>query len=317
MPLPSPRSTDIRRRGAAYAKAMTSTFDISEIPALVVRKLGATVSLLEGTARCDAFSAPMPIDDAFVLLVRQVDCRPYQLWIDGRYMPTGNLQAGTSSIFDLRTSPYSLAVGHFRHVHFYLPRKTLNAVAESEGLGHVSEISYANGFANGDPVLAHLTRTLEIAFRAPERANTLFVDYIATAATDHFLKTYGQIKFAVPAAAPSLSARQATCVKEMLSADLHGHVTLQELATACDMPVRRFKQAFRARIGVAPHNWLLRHRIGRALDLLQNSKTVLPDIARQCGFTGTDHLTDIFLNHLGNPPEAFQPLTSSRLYRRQ
>ncbi len=309
--------SDIRRRGAAYAKTMSTVFDIDEMPGLVTRKLDATVSLLEGTARCEAFSAPLPIDDAFVLLVRQVDCRPYQLWIDGHYMPTGNLKAGTSSIFDLRTSPYSLAVGHFRHVHFYLPRKTLNAIADSEGLGHISEISYANGFANQDPVLTHLSQTLEMAFKAPERANSLFVDHIATAVTGHFLKTYGQLRFSEPTTEPRLSARQENCAKEMLSANLDGSVTLHELAAACDMPVRRFKQAFRAQVGVAPHNWLQRHRIERALGLLQSSKEGLPYIARDCGFTDTDHLTDIFLNNLGNPPEAFQAFTSSRTFRRQ
>jgi hypothetical protein len=61
------------RRGAAYAKTVKRSFNLDEIPTFVTRKLGATISLLEGTSRNDTFSQPMPIDDAFVLLVRLED----------------------------------------------------------------------------------------------------------------------------------------------------------------------------------------------------------------------------------------------------
>jgi hypothetical protein len=93
-----------------------------------------------------------------------VDSPSYHLWIDGRPVPTGRLQAGTSSVFDLRTSPYCVSAGHFRHVHFYLPRQTLNSIAESEGLGNLSEISYASGFSNSDPVMQHIGNMLESRF---------------------------------------------------------------------------------------------------------------------------------------------------------
>jgi AraC family transcriptional regulator len=244
------------------------------------------------------------------------DSPPYQLWIDGRFTPPGSLKAGTSSIFDLRTSPYSLSVGNFRHVHFYLPRQTLNAIAETEGLGHISEISYAGGFSNADPVMKHIGKALENTFDVPERASRLFVDHVMTGVADHFLKVYGQLRFSRPQRQPGLSARQERRAKEILSANLDGEVSLCELAAASDMSIQRFRQAFQTTIGVPPHAWLRRYRIDRALALLQGSRMLLSEVALRCGFADEQHLADAFLKYLGNPLEAFRAVSPSRTYLR-
>jgi AraC family transcriptional regulator len=307
--------SDIRRRSADYAKTMARSFEFDERPALVTRKLGTSISLLDGTARCKDFSDPMPIEDAFVLLVRLKESPPYQLWIDGRYTPTGSLKAGTSSIFDLRTSPYCISVGHFRHVHFYLPRQALNTICAAEGVGGISEISYAEGFSHADSVVQNLALALESAFEAPERTNRIFIDHITIGVADHFLKTYGGVRLVQQERQSCLSSRQMRWAKELLSARVDGEVTLSELAAGCNMSIRQFRQSFKASIGVLPHRWLLRYRIDQALTSLRRGRLSLFDVALLSGFANVQHLTDVFLRQLGNPPEAFQtgPATNSYL----
>jgi AraC-like DNA-binding protein len=57
---------------------------------------------------------------------------------------------------------------------------------------------------------------------------------------------------------------------------------------------------------MAPHRWLLRHRIDRAKALLRGSEAPLAEIADACGFSDQSHLTRVFRSLTGTSPGAWR-----------
>jgi len=73
-------------------------------------------------------------------------------------------------------------------------------------------------------------------------------------------------------------------VKELLSANLDGAITLKEIAQECRLSVSHFSRGFRQSMGVAPHKWQQSFRVDSAKNPLRKQKKTLSDVALACGF---------------------------------
>jgi transcriptional regulator GlxA family with amidase domain len=94
--------------------------------------------------------------------------------------------------------------------------------------------------------------------------------------------------------------------QEILSANLDGSVPLKEVARECRLSVSHFSRAFRRALGVAPHQWLLMHRIEVAKEKLRDSRLSLLEVALACGFADQSHLTRVFTGMVGVSPGAWR-----------
>ena len=103
-----------------------------------------------------------------------------------------------------------------------------------------------------------------------------------------------------------LAPWQVRRAKEILSANLDGGVPLKEVARECRLSVSHFSRAFRRTMGVAPHHWLLTHRIEVAKEKLRDSRLSLSDVALACGFADQSHLTRVFTRMVGVSPGAWR-----------
>ena len=92
---------------------------------------------------------------------------------------------------------------------------------------------------------------------------------------------------------------------------MSGNITLRDLSSACDLSIRHFTRAFRKSMGMAPHAWLLHHKIEKAKGLLVTSHLVLADIALECGFADQRHFARTFQRAVGMGPGGWR-----RIYRR-
>ena len=70
--------------------------------------------------------------------------------------------------------------------------------------------------------------------------------------------------------------------------------------------VSHFSRAFRRTVGVAPHNWLLMHRVEVAKEKLAHSRLSLLEVALACGFADQSHLTRVFTGMVGVSPGAWR-----------
>lgn len=78
------------------------------------------------------------------------------------------------------------------------------------------------------------------------------------------------------------------------------------LAAACGLSRSHFAHAFRATTGVPPHKWLMRHRIRRACEMMEQTDQSLAEIAQGCGFADQSHLSRTFRAVMGSSPAAWR-----------
>ena len=93
---------------------------------------------------------------------------------------------------------------------------------------------------------------------------------------------------------------------DFMRAHLSGNISLEELASVCDLSVSYFARGFKNGTGVSPHRWLIEMRLEKAKDLLLNTKMPLAEVAVACGFADQCHLTRKFRRATGDTPGAWR-----------
>lgn len=99
-----------------------------------------------------------------------------------------------------------------------------------------------------------------------------------------------------------LSDPQLQRLREFVEARLHERLLVADLAAVAGLSPNRFAQAFAARTGRSPHQYLLALRLERASELLQRTARPLADIAAGCGFASQQHMTQLMSRRLGQTP---------------
>jgi AraC-like DNA-binding protein len=83
-------------------------------------------------------------------------------------------------------------------------------------------------------------------------------------------------------------------------------LTVEGLAHELHLSYSSFRQAFRARTGLSPKQYLLQIRLQRAQDFLTNTPKSIGEIAEILGFDSPFHLSKQFKNRLGLAPQAWR-----------
>jgi AraC family transcriptional regulator len=95
-------------------------------------------------------------------------------------------------------------------------------------------------------------------------------------------------------------------VTDYLAAHLAEDVPLQTLSDLVKLSRSYFSRAFKISTGLAPHQWLLQARIGKAKQLLLDTDRPLAQIAIDVGFADQAHFTRTFRREAGESPGAWQ-----------
>jgi len=103
-----------------------------------------------------------------------------------------------------------------------------------------------------------------------------------------------------------LSPSQFRRVIESIRERISRTVTVTELARDAGLSVTYFSQRFKSSSGFSPHQYLLRLRICRAKELLEESESPVIDIAAACGFETQQHFARIFRRLTRQTPTEFR-----------
>ena len=107
--------------------------------------------------------------------------------------------------------------------------------------------------------------------------------------------------------APALRRR----LVDWLDARLVQPVTVGEMAAFCALSETHFAHAFRASLGVAPHEWIVARRIDRAAALLRSRRAPsLDEVARATGHSSASHLVRRFKAQWGMTPGQYRAAAS-------
>jgi AraC-like DNA-binding protein len=294
----------------AYGERLREIFGVNAAPAFVTRTLKkAQIAVTE--IRCDmantGFSKPIPVEDAFLVVVQLRDVPRHDMWLNGKAIDTVYLPAGTTNIYDLKSTPVANSISSFHHVSFYLPRLALNAIVEVEEIPSVEEFDHNPGRGVIDDVLHNLAVALLPSFRDPAKANKLFVDHMTVAAAAHAVKSYGnRVRKGQTDKCFLLSPEQKARVEEMLADKIDGDIRLVQLADQSGMSGLQLMRSYQKTMGKSVHEWSSTLRVKRAKDLLLRKDSGLEEIARMAGYPSVDHFVAEFTRHVGIDPQRWR-----------
>lgn len=103
-----------------------------------------------------------------------------------------------------------------------------------------------------------------------------------------------------------LTPRQLRTVIELIEQHFEKKLGSKEMADATGLSEGHFRRSFKLSTGQTPHQYLLRERITRAEQLLQNTNLPISEIAYQCGFASQSHLITQFRLIMGQTPKHFR-----------
>jgi AraC family transcriptional regulator len=78
------------------------------------------------------------------------------------------------------------------------------------------------------------------------------------------------------------------------------------MAKSAGLSTAHFAQMFHKSTGETPHQFVLRHRIERAKEMLGSTEARVLDVTLACGFKTQQHFTRVFRRMCGITPAEFQ-----------
>ena len=107
-----------------------------------------------------------------------------------------------------------------------------------------------------------------------------------------------------------LSPKVLRRVREHIDANIEQRISVEALAMLANLSVWHFARAFKLSVGVTPHNYLIRRRVERTLELLSGTELSLSEIALAAGFANQSHCARRFRQHVGMSPGEYRWLKS-------
>ena len=121
----------------------------------------------------------------------------------------------------------------------------------------------------------------------------------------------GQAQFA-PRPVPDIADDRINRLVAWMRDNCREPLTIDELASRVAMSPRNFYRHFRSVTGHTPYDWLLRERIGVAMNLLERGRLTLDRIADGAGFSSAEALRSHFIRVVGVSPATYRRMFAGR-----
>ena len=103
-----------------------------------------------------------------------------------------------------------------------------------------------------------------------------------------------------------LTARQVRIVTEYMEDHLAEKIAIADLAALLGLTRFHFIRSFQHSVGLPPHQFLIRRRIERAREILNDDTLSIADVADRSGFRGTVQLARAFQRVVGTTPSRYR-----------
>jgi AraC family transcriptional regulator len=204
---------------------------------------------------------------------------------------------------------WSLSAVPTQILNLHLSRELVSRVAESllgvelAGLDQVDQMDFQ------DPLLSQVAFALWRELEQPAPTGSLYAQSAAQLLAAHLLRHYSGSHTRlsiVPPPSQGLTARQVQHLLEFIREHLSEPLSLATLAQQVGLSPYHFARVFRQALGASPHQFVLRARLERAQQMLEQTELSLAQVAAACGFADQSHLTQIFTRQLGCTPRAYR-----------
>lgn len=160
-------------------------------------------------------------------------------------------------------------------------------------------------FAKPDPFLYGTGLALKQELELIEGTNQFYIDSLTAAMIAYLARNYTthteNVKYF-----GSLSKKKTKQVIDYINDNLYKNISLDELAKLVAVTPNYFSTAFKRVIGISPHQYIIRCKIGQAKQLLINRDLSIARIAHDLRFSHQSHLNYHFKRLVGVTPKYFR-----------
>lgn len=228
----------------------------------------------------------------------------YRLWAEDKIIPTPAVEPFRSNVIDFASAPRCWTGCAFDYLHYSVPREGLDDIAQDLGFGIVSD--YRLAVLEEDLVVAQVTKSVLPFVGRSDGLSVLALDQISLILGAHLLQNYGFLRRRGRAQKGGLARWQMRRASELLHDNIHRRIRVSELARECGLSASHFARSYKISFGMSPHQWLTRHRIERAKELMTGTGNSLMEIAIQSGFNDQAGMTRTFRQIVGVAPGSWR-----------
>jgi AraC family transcriptional regulator len=161
-------------------------------------------------------------------------------------------------------------------------------------------------FTQFDPLIYQIGLSLQAELKSSGLGDRLFVDSLATALGIHLLRNYALSPQSIRNYPDGLPKYRLQLAIDYIDTHLGEELSLDAIASAVGMSQSYFCRLFKQSIGLAPYQYVIQQRVGRAKLLLKQPARSISDIALECGFASQGHLNLHFKRLVGVTPREFR-----------
>jgi transcriptional regulator GlxA family with amidase domain len=103
-----------------------------------------------------------------------------------------------------------------------------------------------------------------------------------------------------------LAPRVLRRLRDHIDANIEKRISVEALAGLANLSVCYFVRAFKQSVGVTPHDYVIRRRVERTMELLSGTELSLSEIALAAGFADQSHCARRFRQHVGMSPRDYR-----------
>ena len=157
-----------------------------------------------------------------------------------------------------------------------------------------------------DPQVEHILRALEADLETGLPGGKLFGESLLCALAVHLQRSYAVTPPRGAKPGNGLPRARLNRVIEYIEANLDREIALAALAQTAGMSTHYFCDLFKQSVQLSPHQYVLRRRIARARNLLNDPGVTVLEAAVRSGFSDQSHFTKIFRRIVGVTPTGYR-----------
>src|SRR5262249_5784007 len=212
-----------------------------------------------------------------------------------------NYEAGEMGVCPRHTEVWVAALGIERSI---LTISDAVLTGDRDGISGEVELRRANNLV--DARLGALVAAVNAERVAGFPSGRLFLDSIEQALAVTLVNDYALRRPSPRIYRGGLTPVRLRKVTEMVNARMDGDLSLEDMAGAAGLSITHFSQMFRESTGQSPHQFVLRHRVERAKQMLRAAEIRVLDVAVACGFKTQQHFARVFRNVCGASPTEYR-----------
>jgi AraC family transcriptional regulator len=160
-------------------------------------------------------------------------------------------------------------------------------------------------YAIEDSLIRSIGMTLDAELASERPTPRIYAESLATALAAHIFVRYTNPVFR-GAQCAGLNRTQLRRVLEYIHDNLERDLALDEIAGVANQSKYHFAKSFRAAMGIAPHQYIVKLRIEKARKLLAVDSISVEEVANRVGYSDKSHFAAQFMKIVGVSPNRYR-----------